>query len=285
MTRSYMKHMVFAIILICCTLTAEVTCAQTWNRMYNLDLTSRKNWIVPSFNLGCKYEYDSTRMVGGKAPLHVICDNYFNLYGCVQLPKVNSDSECDVSVILRADTLSAPVMFDINVIDDSERTIASREISIFPQSGIWQEHSVRLPRIAAVSELRINLRYYPQPFGGKSELWIDRFVIRIDGEDIAQWNIAERQAAVPAVLDPKQVVRLDFNDAKTDVTSRIGNMKNPRFVALGECTHGSASIQEARFRFCKDMIRNRNYRYLIFESQTIPMLAFDFYVQGCVFPI
>ena len=279
-----MKRLTLAIIVICCTATVEATRAQTWNRMYNLDLSSRKNWIVPSFTFGCKYEYDSTRMVGGKAPLHVICDNGFNLHGRVQLPKVSPDCECDVSLILRADTLHAPVTFDVEVIDDSERTIALRQIYIFPQSGRWQEYGVKLPRIAPVSELRIKLRYSPPLLCGKSELWIDRFVIRIDGEDIAQWDIAERQAAAPAALNPKHVVRLDFDDSKTDVTSRIRNLKKPRFVALGECTHGSASIQEARFRFCKDMIRNRKYRYLIFESKTIPMLAFDFYVQGYYFP-
>lgn len=272
-----MKQLAFSIILICCMTTAEVAHTQTWNRKYNLDMSSQMNWeISPSVS---KYESGDEKTL-----LHVNLDKeYFRLRGSVQLPKASPNSECEVAVRLQADTLHIPLMFKVEVADDKEEIISSQHIVITPQDNRWHEYTVKLSRIAAVSELFLQLDT-PELLSGESDFRIDRFIIRIDGEDIGEWNVAEKLTDDQATLNPRYTVSLDFDDAKTDVTSRIGDLKKQRFVALGECTHGSASIQDARLRFCKDMIRNRKYRYLIFEYEAIPMLALDFYVQGYDLP-
>jgi len=280
--RTLMKHIAFATILLCCVATTEMSCAQTWNQMYNLDMSSQRNWRFLPFE--CKLEYDSTRSVGGRVWAHIDYDNSFQMGGRVLLPKISYDSECEVSVTLRTDTLCDPVAFKINVIDRNENLIASQQMSIIPQSNIWQEYSVKLPHIDGINELYILLEYPPKADPRKSRLWIDRFTIRIDGEDIGEWDMADKLTTAPAVLNPEHTVSLALDNTEKDIVSQICNMKKQRFVALGECTHGSASIRDVRLRFCKDMILNHKTKYLVFELNAIPILALNFYIHGYDLP-
>jgi len=201
------------------------------------------------------------------------------MWGHVLLPEVRAGSDCELSVILRADTLSAPICLDAEVVDQNENAVASSHSFVKHLRGVWQEHTVKLSGLAELNELRMALRYQGKS-RDREEFWIDRFVIRINGEDIGEWNVAERLPSTPTVLDPKYTVPLDFDNGKADIPSCISGLDKKRFVALSATTYGSLSIQQAQLRTCKDLIRKHGVCYLIFEADIIRMLALDLYVNG-----
>lgn len=283
-----MKHIAWTTFLLCLLVTSEGTSAQTWNQVYNLDMSSRKNWSVsfhPYIKSGfdSRIQYDSIPDADGKK-LRFDYGCMSKLVGRVLLPKTDGDSRCEVSVTLRADSICQPLTLELYLYDRNETLTASPHTTFTPQGEQWQEYSVELPHINDLNELCILLGYLPESAPLKSTVWIDRFTIRIDGEDIGEWNMADRLTTAPAVLDPRCTVPLDPDNRKKNLASQIGNLNRQRFIALGECTHGSAPIKEMRLRFCKDLILRHKVRFLIFEQDAIPFLALNFYIHGYDLP-
>lgn len=283
-----MRHLKILIVLMCFAAVGNIAFAQTWNKTYNLDLSSKDNWGLNFLNSGTICQLDTTQVVNGKHPFHVLGDSnvieYYNttdfqMWGHVLLPEVRAGSECELSVILRADTLSAPIRLDAEVVDRNENVVASSHSSVKHLRGVWQEQTVKLSGLAKLNELRIALRYQGKS-RDREEFWIDRFVIRINGENIGEWNVAERLPDATAILDPKHTVPLDFDNDKADIPSCISGLDKQRFIALGASTYGSLSIQKARLHMCRDLIRKHGVCYLIFEADMMRMLALDLYVNG-----
>lgn len=291
-----MRYLKILIIVTCFTCVGSIVSAQTWNRVFNLDLSSRENWDFRFSNLALLVcEPDTALALNGKHPLHIFGDKIvdegpngkfefrlpldFQMCGHVLLPAAPAGSKCELTAVVRADTLSAPIYLDAEVIDRNERVISTGRSSIVCARGVWQEHTVPLHGLAGSNELRIILRYKGAT-KDREELWIDRFIIRIDGEDIGEWDVAERLTDAPTVLDPKYTVPLDFGNEKADMASRISGLAKQRFVTLSASTCGSRSVQQAQLRVCRDLILKHGVGYLIFEADMISMLALDLYVNG-----
>ena len=141
----------------------------------------------------CFFSYPKATEAGaGKALSHVNFNNKFHIKGYVPLPKASPNSECEVAVRLRADTLHPPPSCSKSRSRTiKEETISSQQTVITPQDGCRHEYTVKLPRIAAVSELFLQLDTQnlegtdfmldPKQFDfNKRDLRMFRFVTHLD---------------------------------------------------------------------------------------------------------
>ena len=130
----------------------------------------------------------------------------------------------------------------------------------------WTATSVRIDLSDNPRMLSLDMYYRGDNASADQTLWLSDIGFRFDGEYIPS----------DLSLDARNIVDLNGRGLSKIIKT---DLVNCRIVGLGESIKGSRSIQEARYDFCKALIRDGKCRFVVLDNN-MNALLWDLYVQG-----
>lgn len=196
----------------------------------------------------------------------------------ILLPGGSPKKKCEVSLVSK-DDIAHNLWFMVTGLDKEERETSSKSIRI--SSRLWKEKKISLPP-GYVAALRISI-HYDGDSSANQNIWLGQVKIRVNGKEITNESYFSKNKkdsieAIKGIVKGKMIPLTAGNDST--LLSNITELHNKRIIGLGECGHGSSTIQVAIFQFMKNMIVNYNCKLVLLEHPVDETLLWDRYVQG-----
>lgn len=243
------------------------------------------NWEWLSYKTNCNISLESQ---SAKNPLFLLKLMYaptnklnesvsninmeFCLFKTIILPQIEN-RKLDVALTSKNQTASE-LLFSVFGVDHNENITFNDTIKI-KKSTKWATKT-----ISSISK-DTKAIYIKIKFNGTSNpsqiVWLKNIKIKIDGKDVN--GIKNDIIKADKQLNKNYIFPLS-HDEKFDLTDKLPEIKRKKIIGLGENTHGSKTINLARFQFLKNLIERNNCKIVLLEIPFDFASQMDLYVQG-----
>ncbi len=267
--------------------SAYSDCGDSWAETYDLTFRNSidKNGIFDAgkeliYPTDLQYhEFDTTITINGGHPIKfsrgkLPLSLYVSVCKDIMLPECGKEGKCEV-ILTSMGYNAADIELRVRGYDGSEAEVADVRSTGVHRDSLWCETRVIMDLKDDPKMLRVNVDYAGDTTAVQN-LWLGGIAVRIDGEDIGEWDFRERLAEVPPTLDPNYILPLDRHGS---ISSLKQDLAGCRVVGLGHGIRGSRSLQQAEYDFCKMLIDKCDCRFIVLESG-MNSLLWDLYVQG-----
>lgn len=289
--QTYKKLIMNSLFCIC---SLNLYCQQD---LFNLDFhlidSLNFQWHVSQLPM---MKIDSTQQIQGKYPLVIFPEKVnrnsihslgrenhpimLNLHQAFQLPVGYENDTVTVDLHIRPIGMNKIYLWVIGM--NLHQELLRTGSVILSNKDEWQTVRCSLPLkdvrhltvgIVGHSKRKDQFDFLP------SKVYLDRMVIRVAGQDIAQ--VCRSKS-----LSVEQMGRLSglvyenvFDESDESILQKIG-LQNKKIIALGETVHGSATINKYAFEIIKNSILYDNCRLVLMETEMGVGLKMNLYVCG-----
>lgn len=267
------KVLLTTICLLCFTFCKAQLSAQ----YYDLDFKAFNdcNWDWLNFKRNCSIGYDNASKVRSLQIAYerragMPTDNMeFTLNKHVILPPGNYKT-LEVSLLAR-NTSDSALSLTIVGIDRHEKIILKKSSHLYNSS---QEKDITVTCPAEnLKAFNVYIRFKGNTKADQ-KISLKKLNVRMDGKNMQQTE-CKQQASLAA----DKIIPLESTDS-INMLKSVPSLENKKIIALGECTHGSETIANARILFLKNLITSHQCKLVLLEIHfDVPML-YDLYVQG-----
>lgn len=267
--------LVSILLLIYSSLQAQ----DTFKDRFNLSLLEvdryDRNWLSAYRGVDFKHtEENGNTFLSIKYAQQVSTDMSFRLLRTIIFPEQIESKKIAVGIDVRGNT-SHPLSVKLISYDANETELETTTVEIKITSD-WKKKiiSVQKGKIAAI---KVIISY----LGDKD---IDQVVsfrdvtIKCGRKDITESIIEYPFDSSHVVFDKTYLKTL--SKSENEFENPISGIKDMNIIGLGEITHGSKEMDEARTLFVKDLISNHNCKLVLLEIPYDLALLMNLYVRG-----
>lgn len=285
MKRQKPRYILLIVFVFFASLSAK---AQTIAEKYDLNFRQidrrDKLWLLSGYN--CDFLMDSTTLYQNRRVFKLyytptVPNNKkmcFDLSKTILLPGGIQKKKCEVSIVSK-DDIAYNLWFTVTGLDKEERETSSKSIRI--SSRLWKEKKNSLLP-GYVAALRISI-HYDGDSSANQNIWLGEIKIKVNGKEISNESYFSKNKkdsieAIKGIVKGKMIPLAFGNDST--LLANITELHNKRIIGLGECSHGSNTVEVASYQFIKNLIVNYNCKLVLLEHPVDASLILDRYVQG-----
>lgn len=202
---------------------------------------------------------------------------HFKLQQLIILPKgEHAASSLEINTQARVNAKNG-VDLIIMAYDENEKIVCADSISS-SNGNTWQTLSLKLPA-RKVRAIHVTITYNGN--GNPSQLVaLKRVNILADGRQLTGSANHARGEPLSNPINESYIEPLSWADDQLLLAG--ADLGKTKVFGLGESTHGSKNIKEARFAFLKQLISTHNCKLVLMELPYDVTLLLDAYVQGSI---
>ena len=251
-----------------------------YTKRYNLDFNNFQDSVTTWRKFFCRSntKIDTSIIYNGKHPFKIYpfkmnISNHldYNVSQQILLPDAKFNT-IEVCLTSKMKNITRAKLW-IDHISEYEKIMFTDTVDINSTDAQWHTFS---HTFSSKGVKYLGLRFF---ISSKSEqekmAWLDKIQIFLDKKPIDSFPLQD--APLFALKESAGVVELSLEENKY---SLIPEFANKKIMALGETTHGSASINKVVTQIVRHQIESNNCRLVLLELPFELMLSVDKYVKG-----
>jgi len=164
--------------------------------------------------------------------------------------------------------------FKIIAIDKNEEIQFQKELEV-KNANKWIESKISIPGNTKVFNIYIRYIGNRDP---KQTIWLKDITVNGDGQTINRNKIdIESQNTKAVKLETEKIISLQGDSVH--LLDKIKDLSDKKIIGLGENTHGSATISNARVQLLKNLVSGGHCKLILLEMPVDFALLMDLYIQ------
>lgn len=173
--------------------------------------------------------------------------------------------------------------FTFRLVTISEQGTWQDSARVGLKGGAWNTAVLSVPRKRARA-IRVGMDYVGTA-DSLQRVWLGGIEMDLDGRDLADYpcEASSLQDSVRMVKRFKKKYAVPLSEAEeTGLLTGIRELSDKKIIGLGEFAHGSYSVMQAKFQWCKNLIRSHDCKLILLEYPQDESVLFNLYVQGLI---